>query len=166
MWILSGLKHLRAPVVTQPSNLPVQQHQLSPSRVIKFEGPIYSCPVMSHWISTPVLFYFSYSLFCHHDRPYICPTSNFGCAVCKVIATLVSLLFAVPGLDWEKPSQHVEAFSGCMSVTKAEWEDPWYWCLCELWENQCFGHVLGIGLECFFKPQWLNYFHKCLLVHY
>lgn len=37
-----------------------------------------------------------------------------------VLATLVSLIFSVPDLDWTKPSEHVEAFSGCMSVTKAE----------------------------------------------
>jgi len=37
------------------------------------------------------------------------------------IATLVSLIFAVPSLSWDRPEQHFEAFSGQMEVTKAEW---------------------------------------------
>ncbi|CAL1129927.1 unnamed protein product [Cladocopium goreaui] len=37
------------------------------------------------------------------------------------IATLVTLLFAVPGLDWSSPGDHLECFSGQMEVTKAEW---------------------------------------------
>ena len=41
----------------------------------------------------------------------------------KVVATLVSLLFSIPGLDFDHPKQHVEAFSGCMSVSKGEWNE-------------------------------------------
>ncbi|CAK9090432.1 Uncharacterized protein SCF082_LOCUS42649 [Durusdinium trenchii] len=37
-----------------------------------------------------------------------------------VLATVVALLFQVEGLDWANPVQHVETFSGKMSVTKAE----------------------------------------------
>ena len=33
----------------------------------------------------------------------------------------MSLLFAVPGLSWDTPGQHLETFSGDMEVTKAEW---------------------------------------------
>ncbi|CAK9009789.1 unnamed protein product, partial [Durusdinium trenchii] len=43
-----------------------------------------------------------------------------------VIATLVGLVFAVPGLDFEKPIDHFEAFSGSaesMAVTRGEWEE-------------------------------------------
>ena len=40
-----------------------------------------------------------------------------------MFGTLLSLLFQVPGLDFEKPLDHFEAFSGKMSVTKAEWQD-------------------------------------------
>lgn len=44
----------------------------------------------------------------------------------EVIATLVGLVFAVPGLDFEKPIDHFEAFSGSaesMAVTRGEWEE-------------------------------------------
>lgn len=34
---------------------------------------------------------------------------------------LVSLLFGIPGLSWDSPIQHFEAFSGEAEVTKAEW---------------------------------------------
>lgn len=37
----------------------------------------------------------------------------------KVFATLVSLMFQVPGLDWTQPLEHFECFSGDMEVTKA-----------------------------------------------
>lgn len=51
-----------------------------------------------------------------------CPL--FSCLVWpKVLATLVSLLFALPGLPWEKPIKHLETFSGTMEVTKHEWLD-------------------------------------------
>ena len=38
------------------------------------------------------------------------------------MAALVSLLFAVPNLDWHEPLDHFESFSGGMAVTRAEWE--------------------------------------------
>ena len=41
----------------------------------------------------------------------------------KVFAQLVSLIFAVDGLDWSSPGQHVETFAGAMSVTRGEWQD-------------------------------------------
>lgn len=41
----------------------------------------------------------------------------------KVFAILVTLLFAVDNLDFSKPLDHFEAFSGDMSVTRAEWAD-------------------------------------------
>lgn len=40
----------------------------------------------------------------------------------QAVATLVSLLMALPGLDWDRPIEHLECFSGDMSVTKAEWQ--------------------------------------------
>ncbi|CAL1130604.1 unnamed protein product [Cladocopium goreaui] len=39
-----------------------------------------------------------------------------------VFATLVALLFQVDGLNWDKPSDHVETFAGKMACTRAEWE--------------------------------------------
>lgn len=51
-----------------------------------------------------------------HFKPY--DSASF-----EVFATLLSLLFQVPGLGFEKPLDHFEAFSGKMSVTKAEWHD-------------------------------------------
>ena len=42
----------------------------------------------------------------------------------QVFATLVSLLFQVENLDFSKPIDHFECFSGDMSVTKGEWADP------------------------------------------
>jgi len=41
----------------------------------------------------------------------------------EVFATIVSLLFQVPGLQFDKPLDHFEAFSGKMSVTKGEWNE-------------------------------------------
>ena len=41
----------------------------------------------------------------------------------KVLATLVTLLFQVDGLDWTQPADHVETFAGAMAVTRAEWMD-------------------------------------------
>lgn len=38
-----------------------------------------------------------------------------------VLATLVTLLFQVDGLDWTQPADHVETFAGAMAVTRAEW---------------------------------------------
>ena len=43
----------------------------------------------------------------------------------QVIATLVSLLFGIPGLSWDKPAEHFECFAGQMEVTKAEWRVFW-----------------------------------------
>ena len=40
----------------------------------------------------------------------------------KVIGTIVSLLFGVPGLTWEKDLFHLEVFAGQSEVTKAELE--------------------------------------------
>ena len=40
----------------------------------------------------------------------------------KVLIALVSLLFNQKNLVWTKPADHVETFSGDMSVTRAEWE--------------------------------------------
>lgn len=37
-----------------------------------------------------------------------------------VLATLVTLLFQVDGLDWTQPADHVETFAGAMAVTRAE----------------------------------------------
>lgn len=34
------------------------------------------------------------------------------------------MVFSTPGLKWASPSDHVELFAGCMSVTKGEWEAP------------------------------------------
>ena len=42
----------------------------------------------------------------------------------QVFATLIALLFSVPGLDWTSPADHLEVFSGDMEVTKAEWRVP------------------------------------------
>lgn len=59
----------------------------------------------------------------------------------KVLATLVTLLFQVDGLDWTQPADHVETFAGAMAVTRAEWMDwscknilaskrfSWFWFL-------------------------------------
>ena len=41
----------------------------------------------------------------------------------QVFATLVSLLFAVPNLEFE-PLDHFESFAGDFEVTKAEWAEP------------------------------------------
>lgn len=41
----------------------------------------------------------------------------------QVIASLVALLFQIPGLDFSQPIDHFEAFSGKMSVTKGEWSE-------------------------------------------
>lgn len=41
----------------------------------------------------------------------------------KVFAVLVSLLFSVENLNFNTPLDHFEAFSGDMSVTRAEWAD-------------------------------------------
>ncbi|CAL1155932.1 unnamed protein product [Cladocopium goreaui] len=40
----------------------------------------------------------------------------------KVICTLVTLLFAIPGLDWSNPTDHLELFCGKGEVTMAELE--------------------------------------------
>ena len=39
---------------------------------------------------------------------------------------MISLLFAIPGLDWSSPSDHVELFCGQGEVTTAEIQD---WCM-------------------------------------
>ncbi|CAK8991732.1 unnamed protein product [Durusdinium trenchii] len=39
-----------------------------------------------------------------------------------VVCTLVSLLFTVPGLPWDRPIDHLEVFAGKMAVTLAEVE--------------------------------------------
>lgn len=39
----------------------------------------------------------------------------------QVFATMVSLLFQIPGLDFTSSLDHFECFSGEMSVTKGEW---------------------------------------------
>ena len=41
----------------------------------------------------------------------------------EVFATVLSLLFQVPGLEFNKPLDHFEAFSRKMSVTKGEWSE-------------------------------------------
>lgn len=38
---------------------------------------------------------------------------------------MVTAMFAVPGLQWDKPGHHLETFAGCMEVTKHEWMD-WF----------------------------------------
>ena len=43
----------------------------------------------------------------------------------QVVATLVSLLFGIPGLSWDAPADHFECFAGEMEVTKAEWRVFW-----------------------------------------
>ena len=43
----------------------------------------------------------------------------------EVLATMVTAMFAVPGLQWDKPGHHLETFAGCMEVTKHEWMD-WF----------------------------------------
>ena len=35
----------------------------------------------------------------------------------------MNLLFSIPNLNWDHPTQHVETFSGAMEVTKHEWMD-------------------------------------------
>ncbi|CAK9087531.1 Uncharacterized protein SCF082_LOCUS41379 [Durusdinium trenchii] len=40
-----------------------------------------------------------------------------------VIATIVALVFGIPGLDFERPIDHFETFSGTMAVTRGEWEE-------------------------------------------
>lgn len=47
------------------------------------------------------------------------------CPWTKALATLVSLLFQVQGIDWSEQLDHFESFSGDAEVTKAEWEVPW-----------------------------------------
>ena len=39
-----------------------------------------------------------------------------------MIATIVALVFGIPGLDFERPIDHFETFSGTMAVTRGEWE--------------------------------------------
>ncbi len=41
------------------------------------------------------------------------------------MATIISLLFQIQGLDWSNPVHHVETFCGDMAVTKGEWEERW-----------------------------------------
>ena len=41
----------------------------------------------------------------------------------EVLATLVSMVFAIPGLEWDEPIDHIETFAGAMEVTKHEWMD-------------------------------------------
>lgn len=41
----------------------------------------------------------------------------------QVFATMISLLFQVPGLDFTSPLDHFECFSGEMSVTRGEWNE-------------------------------------------
>ena len=43
----------------------------------------------------------------------------------EVIGTLLTLLFSVPTLDWDKEITHVETFAGCASVTRGEIEAMW-----------------------------------------
>ncbi|CAK9040577.1 unnamed protein product [Durusdinium trenchii] len=45
-----------------------------------------------------------------------------------VFAQLVSLIFAVDGLDWSSPGQHVETFAGAMSVTSTWSASAWAIC--------------------------------------
>lgn len=61
-----------------------------------------------------------------------------------MIGTLVALLFAVPDLSWTAPHDHFEAFSGGMSVTKAEWRAPVCLLLCLFW-LEYFGVVWFSG---------------------
>ena len=42
------------------------------------------------------------------------------CRCSEIIGTVVSLLLGIPGLDWSRPSTHVETFAGCQSVTFGE----------------------------------------------
>ena len=35
---------------------------------------------------------------------------------------LVTMMYGLPGLQWESPTGHAELFSGCMSVTIGELE--------------------------------------------
>lgn len=35
---------------------------------------------------------------------------------------LVAMMYGLPGLQWESPTDHAELFSGCMSVTIGELE--------------------------------------------
>ena len=42
-------------------------------------------------------------------------------ACTKALATLVSLLFQVQGIDWSEELDHFESFAGDAEVTKAEW---------------------------------------------
>lgn len=44
-------------------------------------------------------------------------------AAAKVVCTLVSLLFAVPGLDWSVDLGHVEVFCGKGEVTLGELQE-------------------------------------------
>jgi len=39
----------------------------------------------------------------------------------EVLATLVSMMFSIPHLNWDQPIDHFETFAGCMEVTKHEW---------------------------------------------
>lgn len=66
--------------------------------------------------------------------PYICICKAYAyafayvhiCVSCihaKVFATLVTLLFQVENLSWDRPFDHFECFAGDMSVTQAEWAD-------------------------------------------
>ena len=43
----------------------------------------------------------------------------------QVVATLVFLLFGIPALSWDAPTDHFECFVGEMEVTKAEWRVFW-----------------------------------------
>lgn len=47
----------------------------------------------------------------------------------------MTMLFSLPGLDWDKEVTHVETFAGCASVTRGEieaciWECPYKNSLC------------------------------------
>ena len=35
---------------------------------------------------------------------------------------IVSMMYSMPGLRWDNPTDHTELFSGCMSVTLGEME--------------------------------------------
>lgn len=62
----------------------------------------------------------------------------------EAIATLVSLLFAVPNLEF-KPLEHLECFSCKMAVTKAEWAAAW--CAVAIWSQEVAKDNEGVWLS-------------------
>ena len=57
----------------------------------------------------------------HGKKPHPYPSISSTSFDLEVLATLVNLMFAIPCLQWDRPIDHFETFSGDMEVTKNEW---------------------------------------------